>query len=61
MTGIIVKIECVDTFGQKVTQEINREWWILVTRGWVIRNRLQVIQFKLLVIIEDRKIGSQQI
>ena len=32
MTGIIVKIERVDTFGRKVTQKSNREWWIHMIR-----------------------------
>ena len=31
MTGIVVKIKRVDTFGQKVTENHshNREWWII--------------------------------
>ena len=64
MAGIIVKIERIDTFGRKVTQEINRDWWIHVIRtvdGSVTQPAAGMeIGFKLFVITEDRKIGSEE-
>ena len=39
--GIIVKIERIDAFGRKVTQETNREWWIMRSEPWMVDPRDQ--------------------